>query len=178
MVFPSIFVKNKQIPVANLRLFTSPSSLFPEDYFYRHFVKAEIFADLINEITLVRKMDAFDIAHKENKSRRFDVSLGCIIDVLLTALKTGQRSALYRSLHQCIQRRRSHSLGVLRINLFNEAENFRGPLSCYCGDENYRGKVHELQLVFNIFDKFADGGIILFNLIHLLTTIMQALPRS
>jgi len=93
MVFPSIFVKNKQIPVANLQLSTSPSSLLPKDYFYGHFLKAEIFADLIDEIALVRKMNAFDIADEENKSRRFDAYLRCIIDVLLPALITGQRSA-------------------------------------------------------------------------------------
>ena len=65
-------------------------SFFPKDNFYGHLVKAEIFTDLIDQITLVRKMDALDIADKENKGGRLDTYLRCIRNMLFPALKAGQ----------------------------------------------------------------------------------------
>ena len=55
-------------------------SFLPKDNFYGYLLKAEIFADLVKQITLVRKMDAFDIADKENEGRRFDTYLCGIIN--------------------------------------------------------------------------------------------------
>jgi len=44
-----------------------PLSLFAEDQFDRDFVETEFVADLIHQVALIRKVDAFGLGDKEDK---------------------------------------------------------------------------------------------------------------
>src|SRR5664280_1572905 len=58
-------------------------SLFPENKFQRHTIKAECFTDLIGQVPFVGKMDDLGVADKEDESGRFDIGLGRIRNCLL-----------------------------------------------------------------------------------------------
>jgi len=88
--------------MANFEKFRAGLSFLAENQFQWHTIKAESFTDLIHQVSLVRKMDAFGVADKEDESGWFDICLGCVRNMHLTVGITRQRVSPHGFFHQIV----------------------------------------------------------------------------
>ena len=77
-------------------------SFFAEDQFYRNLVKSEFAADGIHQVALIRKVNAFGVWDKEDKSRGLNAGLCRVGDAHGPVLIAGHRIFPDGSLHQVV----------------------------------------------------------------------------